>query len=436
MKSNLLFFVFIPFSIFINAQGNSPFSYYGPGTFTESSFQSNFTKSGAGVSSSSKNMLNPINPATYSNLTLTTGETGIYSSINFIGHNESKDIISNSNMGGFGLGIPLGEKFGGAFGLTSLSKQNYSFSYIQESSDGSEVEEIYEGNGGLSKLFLGLGTTYKKISIGANGHYIFGRLNDISKEKYNSADYKSIRFQEYNNVSGFNFNAGLQFKQNFNTQNYFILGSSLDFGGTQNTSNYLVANYFTVGQATTTNNKVTEAEFHETTDFVIDDRDDPKKGKIILPSTIQAGFSVGKSDNWEGSIEYRMRTLSSYELNDQSSSLNNSNTIIIAGSIIPNKKALGRSNYWKTTSYNIGAHLGNSGIVVSEEELNEFGINFGFGLPLKKFKYQTETFGSSIFLSFGYVNRFNTVLDVTENFLNINASVILNDKWFIKRKFK
>lgn len=436
MKSNLLFFACISASIFLNAQGNSPFSYFGPGTFLESTFQANFTKSGAGASSSAKNMLNPINPATYSNLTFTTGETGIYSSTNFIQNNQSKDIISNSNLNGFGLGLPLGNKFGGAFGLTSLSKQNYSFSYFKTLIDGSLVEDIYEGDGGLSKLFLGLGAAYKKISFGANGHYIFGRLNNITKEKYNSTDFKSIRFQEYTNVSGFNFNAGLQFKQDFSTENYFIFGSSFDFGGDQNTSNYLTANYFTVGQATTTNNKIIETEFHETSDFAVDTRESPTKGEITLPSTLQAGFSIGKLEHWEGVLEYRMRTLSSYALNGESSSLNNSNTIILGGNFIPNKKALGRSNYWKTTSYNIGMHFGNSGIVLSKEDLNEFGINFGFGLPLKKFKYQTETFGSSIYLSFGYVNRSNASLEITENYLNINASVVLNDKWFVKRKFK
>ena len=436
MKSNLLFFACIYASIFLNAQGNSPFSYFGPGTFLESAFQANFTKSGAGASSSSENMLNPINPATYSNLTFTTGETGIYSSTNFIQNNQSKDIISNSNLNGFGLGLPLGNKFGGAFGLTSLSKQNYSFSYFKTLSDGSLVEDIYEGDGGLSKLFLGLGAAYKKISFGANGHYIFGRLNNISKEKYNSTDFKSIQFQEYTNVSGFNFNVGLQFKQDFSTENYFIFGSSFDFGGNQNTSNYLTANYFTVGQATTTNNKIIETEFHETSDFAVDTRESPTKGEITLPSTLQAGFSIGKLEHWEGVLEYRMRTLSSYALNGESSSLNNSNTIILGGNFIPNKKALGRSNHWKTTSYNLGMHFGNSGIVLSKEDLNEFGINFGFGLPLKKFKYQTETFGSSIYLSFGYVNRSNASLEITENYLNINASVVLNDKWFVKRKFK
>jgi hypothetical protein len=56
-------------------------------------------------------------------------------------------------------------------------------------------------------------------------------------------------------------------------------------------------------------------------------------------------------------------------------------------------------------------------------------------MPLKKFKYQTETFGSSIYLSFGYLHRGNSNINIQEDFLNINASVVFNDKWFVKRKF-
>jgi len=84
----------------------------------------------------------------------------------------------------------------------------------------------------------------------------------------------------------------------------------------------------------------------------------------------------------------------------------------------------------------VGGFIGNSGYFLNNSELQEFGINFAFGLPMKKFKYQTETFGSKVFLGFGYLNRSNSDEGLYENYLNINASIILNDKWFIKRKFQ
>lgn len=436
MTRNLLTITFLFLSIISFAQGNSPFSQFGPGDFYKSTFQSNFSKGGIAASSISPTTLNPSNPASYAQLKYTTGETGIYSSVNFINSNAGNDYFSNTDLSGFGLGFPLGKKTGLAFGLAPISKQNYSFSYDDVLSDASQVNYTYEGEGSLSKVFLGLGTQKGNLSVGINGQFVFGRLNDISKVIYNSSDYKNIRFQEYNNVSGFGLNIGAQFKFDLDAQHYLNIGGTYELGSNYNTSNYLIANYFTVGEATTSNNKIVDAEFHETTDFPIDTRDNPSEGKITLPSSLQFGVSAGKPEKWEASLEYKNVALSEYALNESSSNFVNSNQIIIGGTFIPNNKALGRSNYWKNISYNLGAFAGNTGIIALGEELNEFGINFGFGLPLKKFKYQTETFGSSVYLSFGYLNRSNNNLGISENMLNINASVVINDKWFIKRKFQ
>lgn len=436
MKTSILSLMLFLLSAISIAQGNSPFSQFGPGDFFESNFQTNFSRAGLGASITSGNNLNPINPASYSSLSLTTGETGIYSSTNFLSNESSNDIFNNTNLSSFALGFPILENVGISFGLSPYSKQNYSFTFNETLEDNSEVEYEYAGDGGLSKLFLGFGASKNGFSIGMNGQYYFGRLNDISKVKYTSSDYKNIRFQNFNNVKGLSINSGLQYNQEFNTQNYFNLGATYELGNTLSSTNYILANYFAVNSATTTNNEIIEAEFHETSNFPVDTRESPEEGTITLPSSLQTGFSVGKYDKWEASLEYKNRDLSSFKLNGNSTALKNSNTFIVGASIVPNKKALGLSNYWKTISYNFGIKAGNTGYSFNGEELSEFGINFGLGMPLKKFKYQTENFGSSVFLSFGYLNRSNSNLGLNENYLNINASVILNDKWFIKRKFK
>lgn len=418
------------------AQGNSPFSQFGPGDFFESTFQSNFSRAGLGASITSGNSINPLNPASYSNLTLTTGETGIYSSTNFISNESESDVINNTNLSSFGLGFPLGENIGMAFGLSPYSKQNYSFIFNETLSDNSEVEYKYAGDGSISKLFLGIGASKNRLSFGVNGQYYYGRLNDVTSVKYVSSEYKNIRFQNYNNVKGFSITSGLQYNVNFNAQNFLQIGGTYEIGNSLNTSNYILANYFEETQFQNEDGELVTIESHDYDNYAIDTRDSPDKGTITLPSTLQAGFSLGKYDKWENSFEYKYRSLSNYSLNGSQSNLVNAHTFIAGASIIPNKKALGRSNYWKTISYNLGVKAGNSGYSYDGKELSEFGINFGIGLPLKKFKYQTENFGSSVFLSFGYLNRSNSNLGLNENYLNINASVVLNDKWFIKRKFK
>ena len=434
MSKNLLLYILVGFCSYVTkGQGNSPFSQFGPGDFFESNFQANFSRAGSGTSSITPNQINLANPATFSQFSFTTGETGIYSSTNFINSNTSSTYFNYTNLSGFGLGFPIAKKMGLAFGFTPLAKQNYNYSFPSTLPDSSAVEYQYEGDGSLNKVFLGYGIERKNISIGVTGHYVFGRLNDISKAVYENPSAQNIRFQNFSSVSGFGLNAGLQYKQEIGTDKYLNFGLFYELGNDYTTSNYETANYYVNGQFIENSEKVTE--FHETT-FIIDTRDSPVKGKMTLPSTLQGGVSLGKLESWETSLEYKFRGLGSYELNDQRGGLENANKIILSSRIVPNSKALGKENYWKTISYNFGVHAGNTGIVAQNEELNEFGINFGFGLPLKKFKYQTESFGSSVFVSLGYLNRFNNNLGINENFLNINASVVLNDKWFIKRKFQ
>ena len=434
MKIKLTTIILVCSHIMLVSQGNSPFSQFGPGDFYESNFQSNFAKSGIGASNYSSNTLNPLNPSSYSQLTLTTGEAGLYSSTNWVSTETKDDIINNTNLAVFGLGFPLGNNWGLALGLTPLSKQNYSNSFGDSLSDGSAVDYVYEGNGGLSEVFFGTGFEKNGFAFGVNGKYIFGRLNDISKVKYSSDEFKSVRFQNFSNVSGFSFNTGAQYKKSFNTNFYITYGVTYDLGSSLNTNNYLKANYFTSGEATKANGDLIDAEFHET-EFIINTENEASKGILQMPSTLQSGVSIGKFEKWELSAEYKTRSLSNFSLNAATTQLGNSQGFIIGGNIIPNNKALGRSNYWKTINYNFGAKIGQTGIFIDNNELSEIGINIGLGMPLKKFKYQTETFGSSIYLSFGYLHRSNNNVNIQENFLNINASVVFNDKWFVKRKF-
>ena len=419
------------------SQGNSPFSQLGPGDFYSSNFQSNFSRGGVGASSYSGNTINPVNPATYSQITLTSGEAGIYSSNNFISYSGTSSFFSDANLSSFGLGVPLKKGMGLAFGLMPYSKQNYEISFHDTLSDDSPVKYIYAGDGGLSKLFLGYGISIKNVSLGFNGHYIFGRLNSTKKVKIaseNNSSYNSIRIRDYSNVNGFGFNTGIQINLELSDKKYLKFGGALELGKKYSTTNYTIGNYYNE-QPHFKDPELGNIEVH-LTENIIDTRETPLNGSITLPSEIQIGISKGKYEKWETSLEFKHSNYSTFQLNNESSDLQNKNSFIFGSRFVPNSKALGKSNYWKTITYNFGANIGNSGYYFNNSEIKQIGINFALGFPMKKFKYQTETFGSTIFLGFGYLNRSNSLTDFKEEYLNINASVILNDKWFIKRKFQ
>jgi len=69
------------------------------------------------------------------------------------------------------------------------------------------------------------------------------------------------------------------------------------------------------------------------------------------------------------------------------------------------------------------------GIVIDNEDINEFGISFGVGLPAgRRLSNINFTF------EFGQRGTTNSGL-VQENFFNAGISLSLNDIWFIQSKF-
>lgn len=419
-------------------QGNSPFSMNGIGDIFGSNFSTNFSKSGIGASTAAKNQINPLNPASYSKIKFTLGEVGVFSSNNWYSQNGLTDSKNHTNLAGFGLGFPLANNWGMAFGLQPYSKQNYSFTINEQLSDLSNVDYLYEGSGGLSKVFLGTGYSIKNLSIGVNGSFLFGRLDQTSKVKYDNTEFKSVRFQNFTNVYGFGGNAGLQYELRVNEDLFAILGAtySLENGFINTAKSYTKSNYFTVGDIVNTNNETVSAEFHET-EYIIDTETTPTEGSLTLPQSLQTGITIGKKGVWNLSAEYVYSNWSEMSLNNQPSLLGNAQKIIIGGYIIPNDQAIARENYWKSIQYNFGLNYGKSEVIFNGMQLPEYGINIGFGFPLRKFKYETEKFGSFVNIGFGYKHRGDNSISSSfnEDYFNLNVSVTLNDKWFIKRKF-
>ena len=434
MKNNLIA-VFTVLTIGLMGQGNSPFSIQGPGDVFGSNFNNNFSLAGIGASTSYTNQVNPLNPASYSDIKFTIGEVGVFSSTNKYQLDGISDTKNHTDLSGFTLGFPLKNNWGMAFGINPYSKQNYSYYISEQLADLSTVQYVYEGNGGISNVFLGTGYKHKGISLGVNGTFLFGRLEQVSKVKYSNGEYKSVRFQDFSNVKGFGFNSGIQYETSLNEDLFVKLGATFTLQSDFNTSNYSKSNYFIVTETLNSNNETVTAEFHES-EKISDTENAPSEGTLTLPQNIQSGITIGEKDHWTLSAEYARSEWENYALNSYSNELRNSQKFMLGGSIIPNIQALGRDNYWKTIKYNFGLKYGISEVVYNDTQLPEYGINLGLSLPLRKFKYETETFGSMINLSLGYMHRGNgSSSSINEDYINLNLSITLNDKWFIKRKF-
>ena len=90
------------------------------------------------------------------------------------------------------------------------------------------------------------------------------------------------------------------------------------------------------------------------------------------------------------------------------------------------------SSYFKRTVYRAGIRFEKSGLVINDESIKEFGISFGIGLPVGESRLL-----SNANIGFEYGQRGTTKNNlIQEDFLNVQLSLSLNDRWFQKRKFQ
>jgi hypothetical protein len=83
------------------------------------------------------------------------------------------------------------------------------------------------------------------------------------------------------------------------------------------------------------------------------------------------------------------------------------------------------TNYFDTVTYRFGVRYQSGGLYVNNEQINDFGINFGLSLPLANLS------SANVGVELGQRGTNNSGL-VKENYFSIKLGFTLNDLWFIR----
>jgi hypothetical protein len=149
-----------------------------------------------------------------------------------------------------------------------------------------------------------------------------------------------------------------------------------------------------------------------------------------LPSRISLGAGIGEPKKWFVGTEFTFQNTSKFSnpiFEITNAKFVNASTIAIGGFFIPDYDSF--SKYWKRVVYRGGLHFENTGLEINNETINEFGMSFGLGLPIGGL-FSNGNIG----LEFGKRGTTNQNL-IQENFINLQFSLSLNDRWFQKRKY-
>ena len=295
------------------------------------------------------------------------------------------------------------------------------------------VKREYRGSGGTNQFIWGNGFKYKEFYGGLSLGYLFGSIRD---EKAVLFEDVRLAFHDYalENASyrGFSWKAGLQYvfdlsggkgaedERNAESITLGLSGNSKwSFRTISTILDARMGNtYLGLFEAPVTVQEIDTLAYQE---------DLRSSGRY--PGEFSLGVVYRKSTKWILGANYRTSGWSSYQ-NDlhPNQQFTNASEFAIGGQFIPD--AFSFKYYYQRIRYRAGLRFGTDPRLIDGNQIKDFGVSVGFGLPIVLSRQLS-------FVNLGVeFNKHGGQIPIKENFVRFNVGVTLNNNlWFLKRKF-
>ena len=415
MIRKFLFFLLL-ISTALQAQKGtlSPYSFYGAGETlfrgsAEQRLMGGFTSYADSISHSISS------PATLANLKMVNYSIGA-------NHRNNKfdsqgNSISNTTAGIDYLSVAVPTKyFGFAFGLMPQSAVGYRLRDVDDPADFTMGDQ-YEGSGGINQVFFSVGfSPIQNLAIGAALHYNFGQIQR-SHIRFDQAIDLSTRLFDESVVRGAELNLSVAYNMKWTQKLYSQFHFSIRPEVALQSENSRSISTFRGDSGLIDESQEIDLE---AAGLAVTD--------IDLPTSTTLGVGIGENQKWYAGIQWTQTEggVNNRYYNFDNVSFESAQQLSIGGFFIPEYDSF--SGYWKRITYRAGLRMGQSGLRVDGTSIEDFGINFGVGLPIAGLST------ANVGVEFGRMGASVNQL-VEENYVTIRIGFSLNDLWFIKRQY-
>lgn len=401
-----------------NNNTTSPFSRYGLGDLQSYSFGRTVGMGGASLASRNNTQINTSNPASYTSIDSLSFlfEFGANAKLAHYSNDLTTINTNDVNFRYFAMNFRITNWLATSLGLLPYSDVGYNVSMLHDLTNTGKVLTNYSGYGSLSKAYIGFGfQPVKYISVGANINYLFGLLTRSGEVYFlDAADFYQVQKFEKLRLRDFSLNYGLQAIIPTGKNQRLTLAGVLE-----NKPVYTGFKYEVV-QKNISSSSASDLDTLNTNYSEV-------KGKIQFPFTYGGGISYVKQDKFEFNFDYYHQKWSEAKFFGATSSiLTDLDKFAVGGEWIPAKYSI--SSYVKRIAYRAGFKYEKSYLKINDNQLNDFGISFGVGLPVYRSNSQINV-GAEI-------GKRGTKKDnlISETYAKFDISVNLHDFWFMKRK--
>lgn len=405
----------IPSILIAQNNTDSPYSRYGYGNLADKAFAAQRGMGGIGYGVRNSKIINPMNPASYSNVDSMTFmiDLGIMGQSGWYKDSNKSDQRYNANLEYVAIQFPLIKKMGMGIGLEPVSHVGYNYGDYEELSGGDEyATNVYRGSGGFSKVYTTLSYEFfDRLSLGVKLSYLFGDLKYNRTTSFTtSTNYSTIQ-RDTLRMGAFLYDIGVQYRQPIGNN------KSIVFGAVYTPKIKTNAKYSTTQMIVDASSSTIQSSTSETF----------RDSIFEMPESFAFGATFNRAHKYIIGADVLFEKWSEAKYYDQTNGLFDRLKFNIGGEYIPN---ISGQNYFQRVRYRGGAYYADSYLKVKDAGYKEYGITAGFGLPLTDRR-------SFINLAFEYsMVKPDSDFLIDEKYFRITISYTFNELWFIKRKLQ
>lgn len=401
--------------------GYSPYSLFGFGDLVRQGTTYNLSMGGIGIADRNVRYINLLNPAavTAREMKSFMMDFGLENRNTIYRGGDVRSASNTFNMHHIVATLPIATHSAFKLGVMPVSSVAYDFRSLETSdqilSQVGDIQYDRMGNGGINQAFLGAGVTlWRRLSLGADIQYYFGKINRSSVATFkSSSSYRGISSGWDYNVSCFGGKFGLQYTQPLSNALSAVVGVTYDV------STKLRGHEI----------RYAKGESTSSTDTVVYEKHSLNNYRI--PSELGAGISLRYADQWMVGFDYTRQdwtgiSFGGYPGVDFTTGV--AQNFRAGFEYTPNRYDVrsGFGHFLRRLTYRGGAYREVSYLMLGGSPVASTGVTLGFGIPVFRY-YNSINFG----VDFG--QRGTLVGDqIRERYFLFTISFNLHDIWFIK----
>lgn len=399
----------------------SPYARFGMGEFQPLSGASIQSIGGMQAAITHPQWINTENPASLALGALTRVEMGSQARFSNLQTNQQSLLKSNINLAHLALAIPLGKSWGTALSFAPMSLHNYDVlgSGLVQPGGGQnpyKVDEYYTGRGGINRLFWGIGwQVHPHWRVGYGLNAMFGQtIKEFRRVFPDSVQAFNVRVQDQWSVLGAYHQVGIQFQPRPKAQRGSgTWGLSLRLPANLPLRQNLLAERFTLIAG--------NLRIRDTVVQVAG-----QEGDMHLPLQAAMGYWVENAGKSGFGLEGIYEPLSGWRVMGVADSMQDRWTLKVGGYRVAKPSGNRATDQF---IYRSGLRFSPGALRLRDRSIHEMAVYAGIGVPLRR-----SASVLNLGLELGRWGRLDHGL-VQEDFMRVNLTLNLNDRWFIRRVY-